>query len=224
MIKDITPGNNSNSWSPNSFIEFNNQLYFSKNDEINGSQIWKSDGTNDGTVMVTSNPQTTFYGNQLIKYNNLLFYSAYNQTNGVELWMLDSDDNATLVQDITPGNEGSDPGDFIELNGYLYFMASTNGNATGRKIFRLNSQTLETNSSKNNTISVYPNPANGIFHIENTVENQLEYTVYDQNGKKINHSQNGDSIDITNQASGIYFLKIFNATQNIVSIKKIIKH
>ena len=128
------------------------------------------------------------------------------------------------IQDITPGNEGSDPGDFIELNGYLYFMASTNGNATGRKIFRLNSQTLETNSSKNNTISVYPNPANGIFHIENTVENQLEYTVYDQNGKKINHSLNGDSIDITNQASGIYFLKIFNATQNIVSIKKIIKH
>ena len=48
-----------------------------ENDEINGSQIWKSDGTNDGTVMVTSNPQTTFYGNQLIKYNNLLFLSIF---------------------------------------------------------------------------------------------------------------------------------------------------
>lgn len=103
-------------------------------------------------------------------------------------------------------------------------MASTNGNVTGRKIFRLNSQTLETTISKNNAISVYPNPANGIFHIENTNKNQLEYTIYDQTGKKINYSQNGDSIDISNHASGIYFLKIFNTTQNTVSIKKLIKY
>ena len=224
MIKDITPGNNTNSWAPGSFIEFNNQLYFSKNDETNGTQIWKSDGTEDGTIMVTSNPQTTFYGNQFFIYENLLFYSAYNATNGIELWMLNTNDNATLVQDIALGNDGSDPSDFIEFNGYLYFMATTNGNVTGRKIFRLNSQTLETTISKNNAISVYPNPANGIFYIENTNKNQLEYTIYDQTGKKINHSQNEDSIDISNHASGIYFLKIFNTTQNTVSIKKLIKY
>ena len=50
MVKDITPG--TDPWGgPKNFIVFDNALYFSANGG-SGKELWKSDGTASGTVLV----------------------------------------------------------------------------------------------------------------------------------------------------------------------------
>ena len=53
MVKDINPG----SWQHSARIPANltnvgGTLFFTANDGVNGTELWKSDGTAAGTVMV----------------------------------------------------------------------------------------------------------------------------------------------------------------------------
>jgi ELWxxDGT repeat protein len=52
MVKDINPsGGNSNSW-PTALEPFGSRLLFSADDGARGPELWKSDGTRAGTVLV----------------------------------------------------------------------------------------------------------------------------------------------------------------------------
>ena len=140
MIKDIFTGNNSNgsanSSAPYSLINVNGTLFFAAYDANNGSELWKSDGTEVGTVMVGGQPgfQSSIgsYPN-LTNVNGTLFYAGYSQSNDrdVELWKSDGTDAGTvLVKDIYPGYnaqynffyEGA-PNNLINVNGTLFFSA-----------------------------------------------------------------------------------------------------
>ena len=50
MVKDIDP--DANSLVPSYVINVNSELYFTANDGAHGYELWKSDGTAAGTVMV----------------------------------------------------------------------------------------------------------------------------------------------------------------------------
>ena len=50
MVKDIDSGGSGN---PSNFAVMGNTLYFTANDGTNGNELWKSDGTTSGTMMVT---------------------------------------------------------------------------------------------------------------------------------------------------------------------------
>ena len=50
MVKDI--GSGYLDGSPYGFAVIGNTLYFTANDAINGYELWKSDGTESGTMMV----------------------------------------------------------------------------------------------------------------------------------------------------------------------------
>ena len=52
MVKDIWSGNPDS--NPEHLAAIGNTLYFGANDGINGLELWKSDGTSGGTVMVLS--------------------------------------------------------------------------------------------------------------------------------------------------------------------------
>ena len=58
------------------------------NDGINGSELWRSDGTDDGTIMVkdisvgTEGSSPSF----LTEVNGTLFLEANDGINGSELW------------------------------------------------------------------------------------------------------------------------------------------
>lgn len=91
LVKDIVPGTGSPfaAWLP-SFINLNGTLFFTANDPIAGKELWKSDGTSAGTVLLGDiNPGT---GDPLIanltNFNNNLYFSADDGTNGNELWTL----------------------------------------------------------------------------------------------------------------------------------------
>lgn len=97
MIKDIYPGirnpslppffQEGNSSVPQNFVNVDGVLFFTANDGVHGQELWKSDGTAEGTSMVIDltpgSASTQFsYGSSPISYceflavNNLLFFTA----------------------------------------------------------------------------------------------------------------------------------------------------
>ncbi|WP_431620994.1 ELWxxDGT repeat protein [Limnospira platensis] len=105
---------------------FNDTLYFQANDDTNGTELWKSDGTEAGTVLVKDiNPGT---GNSspsnFTVFNDTLYFQANDGTNGTELWKSDGTEAGTvLVKDINPGTRNSFPSNFTVVNDTLYFSA-----------------------------------------------------------------------------------------------------
>ena len=67
-------------------------------------------------------------------------------------------------------------------------------------------------------INVYPNPTSGPVYIES--ENSVDISVFDINGRLILQEENTNSCDLSNQAAGVYYVRI--STQTSVQIEKIV--
>ncbi len=145
LVKDINTGFNGSypiGSYPHDLTNVNGTVFFSANDGVHGYQLWESNGTAAGTVLVkdintggSSNP-----GN-LTAVNGTLFFSANDGVHGTELWESNGTAAGTvLVKDINPGAGSSYPHDLTNVNGTLFFSASdadgtelweSNGTATG---------------------------------------------------------------------------------------------
>jgi ELWxxDGT repeat protein len=94
---------------------------------VNGIELWRSDGTEAGTVIVknigagaaSSSPRF------LTQSNGLLYFEATTGTTGFEPWRSDGTDAGTfMISDINPGTgQSSSNGSFIYYNGFTYFSA-----------------------------------------------------------------------------------------------------
>ncbi|MGE4294764.1 MAG: ELWxxDGT repeat protein [Campylobacterales bacterium] len=114
--------------NPDDLTVANGVLYFTA---ITGlatkRELWKSDGTEAGTVMVKDiHPGGESYPDYLRAYNNKLYFSAYHPDSGTELWKTDGTEAGTvLVKDIYPGTAESYPSYMTVFNNRLYFVAWT---------------------------------------------------------------------------------------------------
>src|SRR5262249_24296428 len=94
-------------------------------DPTHGTELWKSDGTDAGTVMVkdiNSGSGDGAYGtNNLTPVNGLLYFRATDGVNGWELWRSNGTAAGTdMVKDIDPGSDSSFPRDLTNVNGTLF--------------------------------------------------------------------------------------------------------
>ncbi|TFH50104.1 MAG: choice-of-anchor D domain-containing protein, partial [Bacteroidia bacterium] len=92
-----------------------------------GTELWKSDGTNAGTVMVKDiNPGTAASKpSYLTDINGTLYFTATTTDSGTELWKSDGTEAGTvLVKDINTGAAGSSPVYLTNVNGTLFFAAT----------------------------------------------------------------------------------------------------
>ena len=77
-----------------------------------------------------------------------------------------------------------------------------------------NSTSVAKTNEKNTDIRLYPNPANKIIYIQNTLPLNTNITIYNMLGKKImDKTIQTNEIDITELSKGIYFFK-FNKIDN----------
>jgi ELWxxDGT repeat protein len=92
--------------NPSGLTAVDGTLFFSAFDDSRGEELWKSDGTEAGTVLVKdiepgpgdSSPV------HLTNVNGILFFSAFDDAHGFELWKSDGTKAGTvLVKDIEPG-------------------------------------------------------------------------------------------------------------------------
>ena len=134
MVKDIRAGNESSNIS--NFCVFNNTLYFIARGTPYYFQIWKTDGTEAGTEVVTDINNTA--SNQVLNimvFNNMLYLGLNDGVNGAELWRSDGTQAGTeLVKDINIGSAGSFAFMSCVYNNNLYFRA-TDG-VTGRELWK----------------------------------------------------------------------------------------
>ena len=139
LTRDINPGAASS--SPSDFAVVGDTLFFSANDGVNGFELWKSDGTEEGTVLVAdiNPPGGLGFGHSSpsspVAVGAVLFFAANDGVTGRELWRSNGSAGGTdRVRDIVPGAVGSDPEDLLAVDGTVYFSAM--GPGTGRELWR----------------------------------------------------------------------------------------
>jgi ELWxxDGT repeat protein len=133
MVKDIYTGSTSslaNAGNPSNFCAMNGKLYFTGND-ANGAELWVTDGTAGGTVMVKDiNPGSgASQPSRMLAVGSTLYFRATDGTNGTELWKSDGTSGGTvMVKDVSSGSTSSNPDQLTVIGTTLYFQANDNVN------------------------------------------------------------------------------------------------
>jgi large repetitive protein len=117
-------------------------VFFSADDGQTGRELWKSDGTEAGTVLVKDIfPGADYYGvhssnpGNLTNANGILFFAADDGETDRELWKSNGNQGGTIsVADILPGSHSdgssplsSSPGSITALGNSVLFNARVAG-------------------------------------------------------------------------------------------------
>lgn len=140
MVKDIAEGPAHSLWNPEgeyatkSITEVNGTVFFFANDGIHGYELWKTDGTEEGTVMVKDigetdagiMPNDDVYA-ECIAIDGILYFVAYSDGSGHEVWRSDGTEDGTyLIGEAIPGdNYNTYPCNLCNAGGSLWFGAKS---------------------------------------------------------------------------------------------------
>lgn len=163
LVKDINSGAGSSiTMTPGAkayFTAMGPNLYFQATDGSTGYELWKSDGTSGGTVLVKDiqSGSSSSMPSGILATPNSLYFTANDGTNGTEVWMSDgTSGGTTLLKDINPGSASgtSTLTTFVKSgSGVVYFAA--NDGVAGTELW----QTVGTAMST--TLSADVNPGAG---------------------------------------------------------------
>ena len=126
-MKDVNVGATNGMQQVASIKNTNGTTFFVADDGINGQELWKTDGTNAGTMLVKdinvgSTGSSPF---NLFVSNNKVFFRADDGINGMELWVSDGTAAGTIMlKDIFVGAQSGAPTSFTDYNGQVVFSAS----------------------------------------------------------------------------------------------------
>jgi ELWxxDGT repeat protein len=143
-VKNIEPGNYV---GINSLSYVNSKLIFIATNLLSGTELWASDGTAIGTIMIkeftAGAASSSFLSASKEPLGTKTFFVVDDGINGFELWVTDGTAVGTqLLKDINPGAAGSFPNDFVKIGSYVYFSAETAAN--GRELWRTDGTSMGT--------------------------------------------------------------------------------
>ncbi|MBL7933780.1 MAG: T9SS type A sorting domain-containing protein [Bacteroidia bacterium] len=88
-------------------------------------------------------------------------------------------------------------------------------------------ESIQKHSAAGDRIEFYPNPSSGLVHVSNA--QNKSFVVYDINGKVVGHTfrmsdETSGEINLSNNAPGIYLIRILDNKGNVVQTSKVIIH
>lgn len=182
-------GDYPNASNPDLFTELDGTLYFVAHDEEHGAELWRSDGTEAGTVLVKDiqEGEEGAFTNQsmAVTLDGALLFTANDGVHGDELWRSDGTEAGTvLVKDIQEGSEGelSYFGGLTVLDGVLYFAADdgdvgkelwmSDGTESGTVLIAdINANTHDDDSTAKSSYPFYFQKVNGTLYFSALSDN-----------------------------------------------------
>ncbi|MEN7551091.1 ELWxxDGT repeat protein [Rapidithrix thailandica] len=207
------------------YTELNGFLYFTANDGVHGTELWRTDGTPAGTTLV-SDINEGAYGSiprDLTSHEGKLYFSAYTEESGVELWISEGTDATTLqLYDVIRGPESSLPSHISFINDEIYFIAETENH--GRQLWKggEDSVTGIEDWLEDDGLKVYPNPTSEYLMFEHSDWRIQQVKIVNMQGQTLSVQPDAtNKIYVGNLPSGMYLLIAEADDQKLV--KKFIK-
>ena len=139
------------------------------------------------------------------------------------LYVYDGEDtNGALLADLSNScfDEKSDERGVLDVTSMsgaltLHFVTGQMGGCRGLQIYTSLSETAAVGeSTENETVEIYPNPAQDVIYIEG--ENIGRVEMYNALGQRVFTDENIDKIRVDSYPSGIYVIKAGNVTKRVV--------
>jgi uncharacterized repeat protein (TIGR01451 family) len=131
---------------PREIVAAGGLVFFQANDGASGREVWRTDGTEQGTLLIKDvfpGSGNSFRPEELTVLGSAVFFRHGNLTTGEELWRTDGSEAGTvIVRDIYPGqtcrpafcfSNHSRPEDITAIGDLLYFSADS---AVGRELYK----------------------------------------------------------------------------------------
>jgi trimeric autotransporter adhesin len=233
LVKDINAGAgnsiNSSAGAKAFFTAYGTAVYFQATDGSSGYELWKTDGTTAGTVLlkdINSGSGSSSPSGILATSTNLFFFADDGAT-GMEIWMSDGTPGGTaLLKDINPGAASSTGTNtsFVKAgSGPIYFAA--NDGVNGAEFWRtLGSAGSTVLMADINPGSGSSNPANmlcinnNVYFAANDGTTGIEPWTFDPLAAGIMEIKNDLSIQLfPNPNNGVFYLRS-NEEETEVSI------
>ena len=189
LVKDIRLGDASTIFFSNptggsNFAATDSLLFFAADDGVNGLELWRTDGTANGTFLVkdinpglasgvafSSDPVSVDRFEDMLGVGDSLLFAANDGVHGRELWISDgTEDGTVMVRDIRPGPASSDPFELAELDGEIIFVASEP--TTGLEVWRSDGTEIGTTL----LADILPGPQSSFPGFLSSVDNRVYFT------------------------------------------------
>lgn len=139
LLRDVAPGEASSmlpAFDREVSAAAGGFAYFVADDGAHGRELWRTDGTANGTVLVhdIARGRASSTPARMRAIGDRVYFAADDGVHGRELWW-SSLAGTGLVADVAAGTDASLPHDMTELDGWIYFFAQTE--VTGDELWRV---------------------------------------------------------------------------------------
>jgi len=125
LLKDINPTGSS---SPGGLTCFGGVTYFNANDGVHGIELWKTDGTESGTVLVKDIVEGTGNSNAraFFEIDGTIYFTTGSSPSDAQLWKTDGTGNGTqMAVDFTQVDGLLGWNGFAKFGDLIYFQGRT---------------------------------------------------------------------------------------------------
>lgn len=212
-------------------VVFNNEIYFGggaldSNGNIDVNELWKTDGTTEGTVLVkVIDADFVVSPSRFIKVGNELIFNAVTKNEGQELWRTDGTESGTmLIQDYAAGSTGfianfTTSAYHAVVNNTLVFSANAN-EGLGVELYEYkNGATASLNNFFQSKLQLHY--SENTIHLKNWEPQNPTLKIYNILGKEVldtSVKKTQSSIEV-NLKKGVYIARYFSEKGNLIAKK-----
>lgn len=156
-------------WSkPAFFTPYNGELYFKADDLGFIFNVYKTDGTQNGTVRAIDafnlGGGLSFGGDFMVEHQDSLYFYGSRSQVGEELWVSGGQTANTRCIDIIPGQDEAVPTQMTSTDKYLFLICRTP--EYGKELFVVETGQVSTDDFVAEGMNVYPNPFTDYLMVE----------------------------------------------------------